>query len=46
MNTKQYFIKENYTARKEEIYFDDRENTDLFQNEVYYQAKQIFKTAQ
>ena len=43
MKTNQYFIKENYIARKEEIYFDDRENTDLFQNEVYHQAKEIFK---
>jgi 2-polyprenyl-3-methyl-5-hydroxy-6-metoxy-1,4-benzoquinol methylase len=37
-----YFIKENYISRKKEIYFDDRENTDRFQNEVYLQAKKIF----
>ena len=37
-----YFIKENYISRKKEIYFDDRQNTDRFQNEVYFQAKKIF----
>lgn len=39
---KKYFIKHNYTPRDKEIYFDDRQNTDLFQNEVYLQSKGIF----
>ena len=41
---KKYFIKDDYHSREKEIYFDDRENTDRFQNEVYHQAKEIFKS--
>lgn len=38
---KKYFIKDNYTPRLENKYFDDTSNTDGWQREVYQFAKDI-----
>ena len=41
---KNYFIKESYTPRLTNKYFDDTDNTDLWQKEVYWFAKKIAVT--
>jgi hypothetical protein len=38
---KNYFIKESYVSRLDNKYFDDTDNTDLWQKEVYEFAKQV-----
>lgn len=38
---KRYFIKENYTHRLQNRYFDDTSYTDLYQKEVYIWAREL-----
>ena len=37
----EYGIKRGYRSRSSETYFDDRENTDHYQKEVYLKAHEI-----
>lgn len=39
---KNYFIKDSYTCRINNAFFDDTSNTDSWQKEVYLYAKKIF----